>query len=127
MEILDQLNYDPDGLIPAIVQDAENGDVLMLGYMNRKAVERTIKEGMVCFWSRSRSKFWVKGETSGHFQLVKGIYIDCDRDAILVKATQIGATCQEGYRSCFFRKVTPRGSTEIILERIFDPAEVYQK
>ena len=127
MEILDQLNYDPDGLIPAIVQDAENGDVLMLGYMNRKAVERTIKEGMVCFWSRSRGKFWVKGETSGHFQLVKGIYIDCDRDTILVKVTQIGATCHEGYRSCFFRKATPRGSTEIVLERIFDPAEVYQK
>ena len=127
MEILDQLEYDGDGLIPAIVQDAENGEVLMLGYMNRTSVEKTINEGMVCFWSRSRHKYWVKGETSGHFQLVTGIYVDCDRDTLLIKVRQIGATCHEGYRSCFYRHVTPKGTLEIIAERRVDPKEVYGK
>lgn len=127
MEILDQLKYDENGLIPAIVQDAENGAVLMLGYMNRSAVERTIKEQKVCFWSRSRQKFWVKGETSGHFQLVKEMYVDCDMDALLIKVDQIGATCHEGYRSCFYRRLDPNGELEVIAERLFDPKEVYGK
>jgi len=125
--VLDQLNFDPDGLIPAIVQDAENGDVLMVGYMNRRAVERTLHERMACFWSRSRNKYWVKGETSGHFQLVKDVYVDCDQDALLIKVTQIGATCHEGYRSCFYRRVSPRGNLEVVAERIVDPKEVYQE
>ncbi|HUV05114.1 MAG TPA: phosphoribosyl-AMP cyclohydrolase [Armatimonadota bacterium] len=125
MEVLDQLNFDADGLIPAIVQDAENGEVLMMGYMNRRAVERTLREKMVCFWSRSRKTYWVKGETSGHFQLVKDVYVDCDQDTLLVKVTQIGATCHEGYRSCFYRKVTPRCTLEIVAERLFDPKKVY--
>lgn len=127
MEILDQLNYDADGLIPAIVQDIENGDVLMLGYMNRNAVERTLREGMVCFWSRSRNKYWVKGETSGHFQLVKDVYVDCDQDTLLIKVTQIGATCHEGYRSCFYRKATPKGALEVVAERLVDPKEIYNR
>lgn len=127
VELLDQLKYDSDGLIPAIVQDAENGDVLMVGYMNRQSVERTIREKMVCFWSRSRQKYWVKGETSGHFQLVKDIYVDCDQDALLVKVTQIGATCHEGYRSCFFRKISPKNELDVIAERIVNPEEVYGK
>jgi phosphoribosyl-AMP cyclohydrolase len=125
MEILDQLEYDEDGLVPAVVQDNENGDVLMVGYMNRKSLERTLNEGMACFWSRSRHKFWVKGETSGHFQLVSSVYVDCDRDALLIKVKQIGATCHEGYRSCFYRKVTPKGGLEVIAERLVDPKEVY--
>lgn len=127
MEILDQLKYDENGLIPAIIQDAENGEVLMVGYMNRQAVGRTIKEKMVCFWSRSRQKFWVKGETSGHFQLVQDIYVDCDQDALLIKVTQIGATCHEGYRSCFFRKINALNNLEVIAERLVDPKEVYGK
>jgi phosphoribosyl-AMP cyclohydrolase len=125
MEILDQLKYDEEGLIPAIIQDAENGEVLMIGYMNRRAVERTIKEKMVCFWSRSRQKFWVKGETSGHFQVVKDIYVDCDMDALLIKVTQIGATCHEGYRSCFYRKLNALNNLEVVAERLVDPKEVY--
>lgn len=127
MEILDRLKYDENGLIPAIIQDAENGQVLMVGYMNRQAVERTIKEKMVCFWSRSRQKFWVKGETSGHFQLVQDIYVDCDQDALLIKVTQIGATCHEGYRSCFYRKINALNNLEVIAERLVDPKEVYGK
>ena len=127
MDLLDQLKYDEDGLIPAIVQDSENGDVLMMGFMDRKAIERTLRDNMVCFWSRSRHKYWVKGETSGHFQLVQGVYVDCDMDCLLVKVTQIGATCHEGYRSCFYRKVTPSRTLEVIAEPIVDPKEVYGK
>lgn len=127
MELLDQLKYDEDGLIPAIIQDAENGDVLMMGFMDRKAVERTLHDAMVCFWSRARHKYWVKGETSGHFQLVQGVYVDCDMDCLLVKVTQIGATCHEGYRSCFFRRVTPTRTLEVVTERLVDPKEVYGK
>lgn len=126
MELLDQLKYDEDGLIPAIIQDVENGDVLMMGFMDRKAVERTLTEGKVCFWSRSRKKYWVKGETSGHYQLVKGVYVDCDMDCLLIKVTQVGAACHEGYRSCFFREVTPDG-LKVIAERMVDPKEVYGK
>lgn len=124
---LGTLRFDNDGLIPAIIQDAENGDVLMMGFMNRTSIERTIREKMVCFWSRSRKKYWVKGETSGHFQLVKGFYVDCDMDCLLIKVTQIGATCHEGYRSCFFRKINARGELEIVEERLVDPEEVYGK
>ena len=127
LEIIDQLKFDSDGLIPAIIQDAENGEVLMIAFMNREAVERTIREGRVCFWSRSRQKYWVKGETSGHFQFVKGVYVDCDMDCLLVKVDQIGAACHTGYRSCFFRKITEDGETEIIAERLLDPTEVYKK
>jgi phosphoribosyl-AMP cyclohydrolase len=127
MRILDQLKFDSDGLVPAVVQDAENGDVLMVGWMNREAVERTLREGKVCFWSRSRQKFWVKGETSGHFQLVKGVYVDCDQDCLLVKATQIGAACHDGYRSCFYREIKPEGTVELTDERLVDPEKVYGK
>ena len=127
MEILNQLKFDSDGLIPAIVQDVESGDVLMMGYMNSEALQRTLREKRVCFWSRSRNKFWIKGETSGHFQLVKDVYVDCDQDCLLIKVEQVGAACHEGYRSCFFRKVTPEGELETVAERIVDPKEVYGK
>ncbi len=127
MEILDQLKFDENNLIPAIIQDAETGDVLMMGFMDREAVRRTITDGKVCFWSRSRKKYWVKGETSGHFQFVKRIYVDCDMDCLLVKVEQIGATCHEGYRSCFFREIKNDGTLNVIAERIFDPEEVYKK
>jgi phosphoribosyl-AMP cyclohydrolase len=113
------------GLVPAIIQDAESGDVLMLGYMNEASLKMTMETGRACFYSRSRDKLWVKGETSGHVQNVKEIFIDCDRDTILVKVEQIGgAACHTGYRSCFFQKLENNG-IEVVGDRIFDPKEVY--
>ena len=110
MQIPDGLKYDASGLIAAVVQDAANGEVLMVGYMNREAVQRTIETKRVTFWSRSRQQFWVKGETSGNVQHVIGIYVDCDQDCLLVKVEQVGAACHEGYRSCFFRRIAPDGN-----------------
>ena len=111
MEVPQGLMFDANGLLPAVVQDAENGDVLMVGYMNREAVERTLASGRVTFWSRSRQKFWVKGETSGFVQHVQGVYVDCDQDCLLVKVEQRGAACHEGYRSCFLRQVSADGGS----------------
>jgi len=103
MSALDSLKFNEQGLIPAIVQDHENGQVLMMAWMNRESLERTIETGLCTYWSRSRQEFWVKGETSGHLQHVKGISVDCDQDALLIQIEQVGAACHEGYRSCFFR------------------------
>jgi phosphoribosyl-AMP cyclohydrolase len=99
------LKFDDKGLIPAIIQDYKDGTVLMLAYMNAESVKRTLKLGKTCFWSRSRKEFWVKGETSGHFQFVKSIAYDCDLDALLIKVRQVGVACHTGNRSCFFRKI----------------------
>jgi phosphoribosyl-AMP cyclohydrolase len=120
-----QLKYDNDGLIPAIIQDRHTGKVLMLGYMNADAFQRTLTSGFVTFYSRSRQKLWTKGETSGHRLMAREIRVDCDQDALLVQADLSGpGCCHLGYRSCFFRKLTSKGE-EIILEREFDPALVY--
>jgi len=101
-----QMKLDEKGLIPAIIQDYKDGAVLMLGYMNPESLRRTIKSGKTCFWSRSRQEFWVKGETSGHFQFVKSIAYDCDVDALLIKVRQAGdIACHTGNRSCFYRKI----------------------
>lgn len=122
MQVPQGLKFDANDLVPAVVQDVENGDVLMVGYMNREAVERTIATGRVTFWSRSRQKYWVKGETSGHVQHVKGLYVDCDQDCLLVRVEQVGAACHEGYRSCFFRRVSDDGEElETVAERLTDP------
>ncbi|HZO91366.1 MAG TPA: phosphoribosyl-AMP cyclohydrolase [Chthonomonadaceae bacterium] len=122
MQVPQGLKFDANGLIPAVVQDAANGDVLMLGYMNKEAVERTLASGRVTFWSRSRQKFWVKGETSGFVQNVKGVYVDCDQDCLLVKVEQVGAACHEGYRSCFFRRVSADGEQlETVAEPLVNP------
>ena len=102
---LKDMKFDDKGLIPAIIQDYKNGDVLMVAYMNLESLKRTIKLGKTCFWSRSRQEYWVKGETSGHFQFVKGIWYDCDMDALLIKIRQVGVACHTGNRSCFFRKL----------------------
>jgi phosphoribosyl-AMP cyclohydrolase len=115
MKIPDGLKFDSNGLIPAVVQDVNNGDVLMVAYMNLAAVEHTIATGRATFWSRSRQKFWIKGETSGNIQVVKGLYVDCDQDCLLVKVEQTGAACHEGYRSCFFRQVSEDGESLTIL------------
>ena len=124
---LDGLKYDENGLLTAVVQDAETGEVLMVAYMNREAVRRTLTERRTCFWSRSRQKIWIKGETSGHIQKVREVRIDCDNDCLLVKVEQVGAACHDGYRSCFYRTVSPEGELEIADERLEDPDEVYKK
>ncbi|MBE6010614.1 MAG: phosphoribosyl-AMP cyclohydrolase [Lachnospiraceae bacterium] len=94
-----------DGLIPAIVQDYENGEVLMLGYMNKESYEKTLETGLMTYWSRSRQELWLKGDTSGHYQHVKSLHLDCDNDTILAKVEQIGAACHTGSRSCFFQEL----------------------
>lgn len=116
-------------LIPVIAQDIDNGDVLMLAYMNQQAYEETLKTGRVCYYSRSRQKLWRKGEESGNVQELRELYYDCDADTLLVKVNQIGgAACHEGYKSCFFRKIDPaNGDVEVVGDRLFDPAEVYKK
>ena len=119
-----ELKYQ-DGLIPAIIQDKHSGKVLMLGYMNKEAYDQTLKTGYVTFYSRSREKLWIKGETSGHRLQLREIRVDCDQDALLLQVELAGpGCCHMGYRSCFFRKLTTEGE-EIILRREFDPAKVY--
>ena len=114
------------GLVPVIVQDADTGDVLMLAYMNIDAWLKTRETGKATYWSRSRNELWVKGETSGHIQIVEEILVDCDSDTVLLKVRQAGgAACHTGYRSCFFRRVVD-GKTEVIGERIFKPEDVYK-
>ena len=117
-KFLNSLKYDKDGLIPAVVQDDSNGDVLMVAYMNRDAVAQTVTTGRACFWSRSRQKFWIKGETSGNIQAVKSVYVDCDKDCLVVKVDQTGAACHMGYRSCFFRRVDSEGNETVVLEQL---------
>ena len=115
------------GLVPAIAQDADTGEVLMLAWMNREAFEETVRTGRAVYFSRSRNRLWRKGEESGHVQEVKGVYVDCDADTILLKVTQVGgAACHEGFKSCFFRQVEGT-ALKIIAEKVFDPATVYRK
>jgi len=102
---LNDLKFDKNGLIPAIIQDYRKKDLLMVAYMNKESLRRTLKRKITCFWSRSRKEYWVKGMTSGHFQFVKSVYYDCDMDALLIKVRQVGAACHTGNRSCFYRKI----------------------
>lgn len=113
------------GLLPAIAQDAASGEVLMMAWMNAEAFAETMSTGRAVYFSRSRNKLWRKGEESGHMQTVRAVYVDCDADTILLKVEQVGAACHEGYRSCFFRQVTPSGLT-VVAERLADPAEIYR-
>lgn len=116
------------GLVPAIAQDAATGEVLMMAYMNQESYDETVRTGRAVYFSRSRNKLWRKGEESGNVQEVKGIFIDCDADTILLKVHQIGgAACHEGYPSCFFRQVQPDGGVAVVGERVFDPKKVYKK
>ncbi len=123
-----RLDFDKTGgLIPAIAQDNSSGEVLMMAYMNQAAFEATLSTGTATYYSRSRQKLWIKGETSGNVQRVKEIRIDCDDDAVLLKVEQIGgAACHTGHRSCFHKKIE-NGSVRIIGEPLFDPKEVYSK
>jgi phosphoribosyl-AMP cyclohydrolase len=115
-----------DGLVPAIVQDDETKEVLMLAYMNRQSWEATLQTGKATYWSRSRQKLWLKGETSGHFQLIKAVFIDCDDDTILLQVKQLGeAACHTGYKSCFYRKLSGKDFV-VVGEKFFNPEEVYK-
>ncbi len=124
----EHLKFTADGLIPAIVQDQSTGRVLMMAWMNRASIEKTLETGKTHFWSRSRQKFWMKGESSGHVQHVKDLDFDCDGDTLLIQVEQVGAACHEGYRSCFFRSVDPAGGAIRITEpRLLSPEEIYGK
>ena len=122
-----KLNFEKaGGLIPAIVQEYKTGEVLMLAYMNKKAWESTLTTGNATYYSRSRQKLWVKGETSGHLQRIKEIRIDCDDDTVLLKIEQVGgAACHTGHRSCFHKKAE-KGSVTVVEKPVFDPEEVYK-
>lgn len=124
MEWIDTLKYDANGLIPAVIQDASNGQVLMVGYMNRESLQRTVETGLCTFWSRSRQQFWVKGETSGHVQRVKRILVDCDGDALVIQVEQVGVACHTGHRSCFFREARDAELVEIE-PVLIEPEAVY--
>src|SRR5947209_19532334 len=117
----DIVNFDKTGgLLPAVAQDADTGQVLMLAWMNREAYEETLRTGRACYYSRSRGRLWRKGEESGHVQEVREVRIDCDADTVLLKVHQVGgAACHEGYRSCFFRRVEPDGGLRALGERVF--------
>ena len=126
MTFLDKLKFNPDGLIPAIIQEQSTGRVLMMAWMNREAVQKTVELGKTVFWSRSRQKYWIKGETSGHVQLVKDVSFDCDGDTLLIQVEQTGAACHEGYKSCFFRSVKDGGNSFAIPEPLLvKPETVY--
>jgi phosphoribosyl-AMP cyclohydrolase len=127
MPFIDELKFGADGLIPAVVQDASNGEVLMVAWMNREAAEKTFATGLGHYYSRSRRKLWLKGESSGHVQKVREVRTDCDRDVVLLKVEQESGACHEGYRSCFFRLRTPEGGTSVDGVRLFDPGAVYGK
>ena len=122
---MQSVKFDAQGLIPAIVQDAETGQVLMVAYMNAESLECTLQTGRMTYWSRSRQKLWLKGETSGNFQAVKEVRLDCDGDVLLFKVAQEGGACHTGYRSCFYRKHED-GVWRVDGERVFDLDETYQ-
>lgn len=113
-------------LVIAIAQDYKTSEVLMVAYMNHEALKKTIETKKAHYWSTSRQKLWLKGESSGNFQHVEEIFVDCDEDAVLIKVSQKGGACHEGYESCFFRKLIDN-KLEIVGNKVFDPDEVYDK
>ena len=123
---ISELKYGDDGLIPAVIVDADSKAVLMVAYMNETALAETIRTGKTHFWSRSRQEYWMKGASSGHVQHVRAIYTDCDSDTLLLEVTQDGGACHEGYFSCFYRRLTDKGRWDIVADKVFDPSEVYK-
>jgi phosphoribosyl-AMP cyclohydrolase len=121
------LKYDAAGLIPAVIVDSTTKQVLMVAYMNEASLLDTIRTGKTHFWSRSRQKYWMKGESSGHTQAVQGVYTDCDMDTVVIEVVQNGAACHEGYLSCFYRKLNEAGEWDVVAEKLFDPEKVYGK
>ena len=126
MRLIEQIKFDKNGLVPVIIQDFKTLEVLMVAYMNKESLETTLKTGRTCFWSRSRRKLWIKGETSGHIQKVKEILIDCDNDTLLIKVEQIGGACHMGYRTCFYRKYD-KDDFIIVEKKLFNPEKIYKK
>ena len=129
MDIIEQLKFDSDGLIPAIAQEEKSGEILMMAWMNRESLRATIETKRATYWSRSRKKFWMKGEESGNIQEIRSIHIDCDGDAVLLKVNQIGgAACHTGHRTCFYREIVDGGqNVKESNDIIFDPNTVYRK
>jgi len=125
MNFLKEVLFDSRGLVPVIIQDIKTNEVLMHAWMNEEALRKTVVTEKTYFWSRSRKRLWLKGESSGHYQLVKEIYIDCDRDTLLIKVEQIKGACHLGYKSCFFRKLIKKEEWKTVKERVFEPKEVY--
>ena len=126
--ILDQIRWDKaeDGLVPAVIQDAQTKDVLMLGFMNRAALEKTLREGKVTFWTRSRQKLWTKGETSGNVLKFVSLRVNCNDDSLLVLAEPVGATCHTGHPTCYYREADPEaGDWRTVTVAQFDPEQVY--
>ena len=121
-----KFKFDDKGLIPAVVQDEETGEILMVAYMNQESLEKTLATGKAHFFSRSRNKMWFKGETSGHVQMVKEILTDCDKDTLVVRVLQKGGACHLGYKSCFVNKLDAKGDiAKVTQEKVFDPGEIY--
>lgn len=120
--------FDENGLITAVAQDAETGQVLMVGYMNRQALDLTIQTGYATYFSRSRQKLWKKGQQSGHFQKVQQILIDCDQDCLVLKVTVDAGQCHVGYQSCFYRALDKKtkGKLKFIAEKVYDPQKTYK-
>ena len=127
MNLLGEVKFDSQGLVPAVVQDVRNLEILMMAWMDRDALKMTLSTGRVHFWSRSRQKIWLKGEESGHYQWIREIWVDCDGDTLLLKVEQSQAACHLGYRSCFFRKMDRDGNLKTLGKKVFEPAKVYGK
>ena len=127
MNFFEKLKYNDDGLIPAIIQEEVTGRVLMMAWMNESSLKTTIEVGKTHFWSRSRQKYWMKGESSGHTQQVKNIAFDCDGDTLLIQVSQVEAACHEGYQSCFFRTINDAGEFDVSENRLVNPSKIYSK
>ena len=127
MDLFDTVKFDANGLVTAVVQDESTHEVLMVAYMNCEALQQTLQTGKVTYWSRSRQELWVKGATSGQYQELRGLAVDCDGDALLVRVAQTGAACHIGHRSCFYRHVGAGTTLEVVGQPLFDPKEVYRK
>ncbi len=123
--IISTIKFDNQGLVPAIAQDIDKGDVVMMAWMNEASIRETLKSGRVCYWSRSRKSLWKKGETSGQHQELVDFLIDCDGDTVLLRVKQHGVACHTGRRSCFYRSVQPDGSIKEIMDVEKDPSELY--
>lgn len=125
--LIKKIKFNEQGLVPAVVQDKKTKQVLMVAYMNELALRKTLQTKKTYFWSRSRKKLWLKGESSGHTQRVRGVFLDCDNDTVLIEVSQKGAACHEGYYSCFFKKVAGDGKLKTTGKKMFDPQKVYRR
>lgn len=126
-KIIDSLKFDQQGLIPAIIQDYKTNEVLMVAYMNKASLEKTLKKKKTYFWSRSRRKLWLKGETSGHIQKVRQVLLDCDKDTLVFKVEQRGGACHIGYRSCFYREIDLKNKrVAAIGKKVFNEKKIYK-